>query len=584
VGKKGVRIVGSRPPIRVKPSPFIRGIAPYRVPKPGAPVDLCLDANEGALPPADVVRALDPISPGVVRSYPDARPLEEVLAGKFGVGLDNILVTAGGDDAINRLCRAVLFPGQEMIVPVPTFTMLHHFGTLTGATLITMPWVGDAYPVEEVCRAVGPNTAVITAVSPNNPTGAVIRAEDLDRLSQVAPRAVLLCDFAYIEFADEDLTARALSLPNAVVVKTLSKAYGLAGLRVGYVLGPAEIIEWMRTAGGPYGVARPSLAMAEARLREGEADVAAYIRQVRRERGRLEEMLAQWGANVEPSQGNFVFTRFTNALWVRDSLAGLGIAVRAFPDAPGLADALRITCPGGETDFERLCGALDTILRPEALLFDMDGVLADVSQSYRQAIIATAESYGVTLQQAEVTAAKVAGKSNNDWHLTRRLLAERGVDAPLDEVTRRFEALYQGSPENPGLRTKERLLIGKEVLTALTSKVKLGVVTGRPRSDAERFLREKGIEEIIPAVVCMEDAPLKPSPEPVRLAMERLGVKRSWMLGDTADDVAAARAAGLVPLGVVAPGDPIEGAAEKLTAAGAARVLRQASDVEDLLP
>ena len=576
--------MGSRSPIRIKPSPFLRGIAPYRVPKAGAPVDLCLDANEGAVPPAGVVRALDPISPGVVRSYPDSRPLEEMLARRIGLELDRILVTAGGDDAINRLCRAVLFPGREMIIPVPTFTMLHHFGALAGATVVTVPWAGSAYPVEEVERAVGPDTAVITVVSPNNPTGAVIGAGDLDRLSRAAPGAVLLCDFAYVEFAEEDLTDRALGLPNAVVVRTLSKAYGLAGLRVGYALGSAEIIEWMRTAGGPYGVARPSLALAEARLRDGETDVTAYIRKVKGERGRLEDQLTRLGARVEPSQGNFVFARVTDALWARDALAGQGIAVRAFPGAPGLADALRITCPGNERDFDRLCEALATALRPDALLFDMDGVLADVSQSYRQAILATAESYGVTLQTAEVTVAKIAGKSNNDWHLTRRLLAERGVDAPLDEVTRRFEALYQGTPEAPGLREKERLLIGKEVLTALASRVKLGVVTGRPRSDAERFLREKGIEELIPAVVCMEDAPLKPSPDPVRLAMERLGARRAWMVGDTADDVAAARAAGLVPLGVVAPGDSVEGAAEKLTAAGAARVLRQASDVEDLLP
>lgn len=576
--------MGSRSPIQSKPSPFLRGIAPYRVPKAGAPVDLCLDANEGAFPPTDVVRALAPISPGVVRSYPDARPLEEMLAGRLGLEPDRVLVTAGGDDAINRLCRAVLYPGREMIIPVPTFTMLHHFGALAGAELVTVPWAGGAYPVEEVERAAGSDTAVITVVSPNNPTGAVIGAEGLDRLSRAAPGAILLCDFAYVEFAEEDLTDRALGLPNAVVVRTLSKAYGLAGLRVGYALGPAEVIEWMRTAGGPYGVARPSLALAEARLREGETEVTTYIRRVKRERGRLEDLLTRLGAGVEPSQGNFVFARVADPIWIRDALAGLGIAVRAFPGAPGLVDALRITCPGNENDFDRLSEALATALRPDALLFDMDGVLADVSQSYRQAILATAESYGVTLQPVEVTAAKVAGKSNNDWHLTRRLLAERGVDAPLDEVTRRFEALYQGTLEEPGLRVKERLMIGKEVLTALASRVKLGVVTGRPRSDAERFLREKDIEELVPVVVCMEDAPLKPSPEPVRLAMERLGVRHAWMVGDTADDVIAARAAGLVPLGVVAPGDSVEGSAEKLTAAGAARVLRQASDVEDLLP
>ena len=577
--------MGKSPADRPQPSPFLEGICSYRVAKAGAPVDLRLDANEGAPPPASLLKALEAHSTDVVRRYPDARALETRLAKRLGVEVERVLVTAGGDEAINRLSRAVLAPGRVMINAVPTFVMLDHFARLAGGTVIEVPCDGPAYPTDAVIARITPKTALIAVVSPNNPTGAVIEAGALERLSRAAPHAVILLDLAYTEFADEDLTGAALRLPNVVVVRTFSKAYGLAGLRVGYAAGPAEIVDWMRTAGGPYGVARPSLAIAEARLRDAqEEEVDACIRQVKAERTRLEGLLRELGIDVAPSQGNFVFARFGDALWVRDALAGLGIAVRAFPGAPYLEDAVRVTCPASEPDFERLHEAVRTALAPEAILFDMDGVLADVSQSYRQTILATAESYGVTVTTDEVTEAKLRGQSNNDWILTHRLLGERGVETTLEEVTLRFEALYQGTDAEPGLRIRERLMIEPERLEALSRKVTLAVVTGRPRSDAARFLDEKGVGRHFSTVVCMEDAPPKPSPAPVKLALERLGLRNAWMVGDTADDIRAARGASVVPIGVAAPGDAFERTEERLTAAGAARVLRQVHELEGLLP
>src|SRR5438309_659674 len=121
-------------------------------------------------------------------------------------------------------------------------------------------------------------------------------------------------------------------------------------------------------------------------------------------------------------------------------------------------------------------------------------------------------------------------------------------------------------------------------LERLFKRLPLAVVTGRPRKEARWFLERTEIADLFRAVVCMEDAARKPDPEPVRLALERLGVRRAWMVGNTPDDIRAAAGAGVVPLGVVAPGDDLTATAAALTDAGAARVLDRVADLEELLP
>lgn len=574
--------VSSESPV---PVPMLSGATAYSPPRHPAPVDLHLDGNEGAAPPEALLAALQGLGSDLLRRYPDARPLERELAARFGVDPARVIVTAGGDDGLERAVRAVVGPGRTLVLPVPSFEMLARFAGLAGGDVIEVPWpAGTPYPIDAVLAVTGPATGAVAVVSPNNPTGAVATADDVLRIARALPHALILADLAYVEFADEDPTPRLLDQPNVAVFRTLSKAWGLAGLRVGYAIAPERVAGWMRITGLPYPVARPSLALAGARLSTGGSAVDGFVAEVRRERDCLTASLVRLGALPFPSQANFVLARFVDATWVRDGLAGLGIAVRAFPDSPSLKDCLRITCPGDTGAFDRLQRALAAVLNPEALLFDMDGVLVDVGESYRVAIVVAAAGFGVTLTADVVAQAKRAPGSNNDWVVTRRLLAERGVEASLEAVKERFEAAYQGTSTTPGLWTRERLAVPHEVLERLAIRMPLAIVTGRPRADAERFLRHAGVDGLFRAIVCMEDAPAKPDPAPVELALRRLGVSRAWMLGDAPDDVRAARGAEVVPVGVVMPGADAADAGAALLSAGAARVLTGVSLVEEVLP
>ncbi len=563
-------------------SPLLAGVERYDPPRHPAPVDLRLDGNEGAAPSSAALEAIAAAGPELLRRYPSTQGLEARIAGRIGLDPGRVLVTAGADDALERAIRSVLGPGRELLLPVPTFEMIERYAGLTGCEVRPVRWLGGPFPIEEMLGAVSGRTATIAVVTPNSPTGLVVGEEDLRRLATAAPRALLLVDLAYVEFADSDPTAAVLELPNAVVARSMSKAWGLAGARVGWAAGPRELIDWLRAAGHPYAVSGPSLAAAEERLEE-EREVRAFVARVREQREPLCELLRELGADPLPSQANFALAGFEDASWVRDALAGLGIAVRAFPGRDDLRDRLRITVPGDPGGWERLEHGLRTALDPEAILFDVDDTLADVGGSYRAATIATAESFGARITPEQITAAKAAGNANNDWELTWRLLEEAGREATLEEVTARFEELYQGAPGRPGLRDRETALVERPTLERLAARVRLGVVTGRPRRDAEQFLREQGIEDLFGAVVTMNDAPLKPDPAPVRLALERLGVERAWLVGDTPDDVRAARSAGVVPLGAIAPADDPAVARRALFAAGAARVLANAGQIEEVI-
>lgn len=490
------------------PSPLLKGLTPP-MPRRKVAIDLPLDGNEGAVPTTELYTELLTRGAGPLHRYPDAHELEAVLGKRLGVGPDQVLVTAGADEALDRVCRALLGPGREIVLPVPTFEMLHRYPVLADGEIVRVNWSPEApYPIDAVLAAITPKTAIVAIVSPNNPTGATARFSDLKRLSIAAPHALLLVDLAYAEFTDQDLTDDALWIPNALVLRTLSKAYGLAGLRVGYCAGSAEVIRWLRTAGAPFSVSGPSLALALAALERGDAAMRRSVARVREERDQLFDLMRELGGTAYRSQANFVLVRHRKSVWIEDALAGLGISVRSFPHREELAQALRITCPCDERGYARLAAGLRTALHPEALLFDYGGVIA---------------------------------------------LA------------------------NAALQPRKALLL------RLAEKLPLAIVADRPRAEVDRFVAQHGLETIFSEIVAHEDAPLGPKSVLVQRALEKVHREHAWLVGDTPDDLVAAREARVVPIGFAPAGAEHDAARAALQAGGAARILDDFEQLEALL-
>lgn len=533
-----------------------------------------LSMNEGAPPPKRCMRVLERLGPALLRKYADPAPLEEAYAAHIGTSPGNVLATTGADDAIDRVCRAFLAPGQELVYPTPTFEMVPACARMAGGEIVPVEYEWGTLPVAGILGAVSDRTGIVAVLTPDNPTGRAFTTGSLLQLADaLPPHVTLMADLAYAEFADEDPTAALLELPCAIMVRTLSKAWGLAGMRVGFAVGAKERIDVLRGFGGPYAVTGPSIAVALDQLRNGVEHMRRFVGEVRGGRAKLASAVRAAGGVPEPSQTNFVLASFPDARWILRGMAAQGIRVRHFAHLP---EYVRITVPRDEAEFRRVGRALACLDAPEAVLFDMDGVLADVRRSYREAIARTCALYGVEVGSGEIAAVKAEGDANDDWAVTRKLLARAGVEAPLAEVRRRFEKLYQGTERSPGLRRHETLIPDRALLERLALSYRLGVVTGRPRRDAGRFLREQGVRDLFSAVVCREDGPLKPDPAPVRIAMELLETRSAWMLGDTPDDVRAAVAAGVVPVGVARGGGAAEWGA--LEEAGAARVVEANTD------
>ena len=346
----------------LRPSGVMEGVRAYAPPPPTPPGALKVDFNEGPIAAERVRTALASVSCDELRRYPDARALTAALADRWGVGEDRVLVTAGGDDALFRICRAMLDPSRSAVMTDPTFEMIPKYAQLTGASLRRVPWLGGAFPVQDVLNATDDTTGAVFIVSPNNPTGLVVSAAEVREIAVARPGTLVVLDAAYGEFDPNDPTQACLDMDNVVVVRTFSKAYGLAALRVGYAIGTAQVIQWLRGAGNPFPCAQPSLAGAIDALGD-HASLDARVAQITREREALLHLLREHGIASPQSLGNFVLAPLGEAAdGIDASLRAQGVLVRRFIAPSPVAGALRITCPGNGAEFDRLMAALRTSL------------------------------------------------------------------------------------------------------------------------------------------------------------------------------------------------------------------------------
>jgi histidinol-phosphate aminotransferase len=323
-------------------------------------VELDLSANTnlwGACPPAvDVLRG-DP-SPG---SYPTpyADELKRAISETWGVAPGAVVTGCGSDDLIDSAIRAFCEPGAVVAFPAPTFPMIDVFAAMNDAVARPVPLAPDGSLSGEALRILA-DADVAYVCRPNNPTGSMVPGPQVEELLDRA-RGLVLLDEAYGEFAGESLVGPAVQSGRAVVLRTFSKAYGLAGLRVGYALGPEPLVRVIERSRGPYKVGTRAEQAAAAAMRDGAAWLDETVAAAVHARQDLAKELQGRGLLVRDSQANFVLvgpegggldhgpgtrTGRQTAGWagaVRAALLEQGISVRAFQDLPGMGDAIRVT-------------------------------------------------------------------------------------------------------------------------------------------------------------------------------------------------------------------------------------------------
>jgi histidinol-phosphate aminotransferase len=345
---------GDRSSIR----PTLAGLVPY---EPGKPVEevqreLGLDrvvklaSNEGPYGPFPAAReAIAHASPELNR-YPDggAWRLRNALATRHGVGFENVTVCAGADAVIGFVCMATLDPGDEVVTGWPSFPSYVLDPLKLGAVPVRVSLRDDRFDLEGLLSAVTPRTKLVFVAAPNNPTGTTTNRAELEAyFDDVPPHVLTILDQAYFEYVqDEDypdaIEEFAKEGRNVLVLRTFSKIFGLAGLRVGYGIGPADVVTAIGKVRRAFDVGSSGQEAALASL--GEPDEIARRRSANREAmASLQRVLRGHGLEpAGPAVANFLFVRVGDAQAVAEALVHQGVIVRAMGPF-GAPDALRIT-------------------------------------------------------------------------------------------------------------------------------------------------------------------------------------------------------------------------------------------------
>lgn len=338
------------------------GYAPGEQPKPGEPV-IKLNTNENPYPPSPkVFEAIAAIGADALRRYPQpmADDFRRVAARVHGVTPDQILAGNGSDDILQIVLRSYCGPGDALASPDPTYSLYPVLAELADVKFVTVPW-GEGWSLpSDALLATAPRA--IFFANPNAPSGTWVSPDDVAALASRTD-ALVLVDEAYVDFAESSCLGLVADHRNVLVSRTLSKGYGLAGLRFGYAIAHPSVIEQMAKVKDSYNCDAIAIAAATAAL-DDEAYAHEQWARVKRERARVTDELSRRGFAVIPSRGNFVLATLPGAACAKPVYEGMkarGVLVRFF-DKPGLNDKLRITI-GTPDENAAMLAALDASLR-----------------------------------------------------------------------------------------------------------------------------------------------------------------------------------------------------------------------------
>lgn len=330
------------PPVRLRPE--IVALSAYKQGRQADASAFKLSSNENPFPVHPAVMAA--IAGATPNRYPDATALtvRERLAERHGVSPDEVIVGAGSVSILLQLIQAACGSGDEAIYAWRSFEAYPLLTTIAGATAVPVPLTDDfRHDLAAMAAAITDRTRILLVCSPNNPTGTTVSADEFAAFMKVVPRDLLVVlDEAYAEFVRDQAAVNGDRLigryPNLVILRTFSKAYGLAGLRVGYAVGPRTVIDAARSTQIPLSVTEVAQRAVLAAL-DHEAELLAQLDELVARRDRVEQALREQGWAVPPSEGNFVWLPTgERTVEVAERFEKAGIIGRAFP-----GDGIRIS-------------------------------------------------------------------------------------------------------------------------------------------------------------------------------------------------------------------------------------------------
>ncbi len=555
----------------------------YPVPLYDRDWDLKIDSNENNYGPSPkVIEALKNCNYKQISFYPFYGKLSHKIADFYGANINNIKVTNGADEAIQGIIQTYLEQDEALLTLDVSFEMPVIYTKIQGGKIIKVPfkekWI---FPIDDFVSSIDDSVKIIYIASPNNPTGSVIEYNDLIRILEKAKNQVVIIDETYANYSDNTFKNLVNDYDNVFLVRSFSKDFALAGLRLGCIISNEANIKNLKKVISPYSVNSFAILAGLSAL-----DDYPYFLNIKNEVNASKAELALFfeslGAIVYASNANFLLANFKEkAEFIYNKLKNNKITVKLFKEGSGLKNHLRVTIPT-----KKGVESIKNILKKKtALVFDMDGVLIDARNSYRKAVEKTYEKYtGKTISHDEIQNAKNMGGLNNDWDLTQYFLKKAGYDIPYENIVETFNDFYWNNAK--GFINNEELLFDKELFEELSQEYNLSIFTGRLKHEALFAVEKFKLDSIFYPIITTDDIPEgmgKPNPYGLNLTRQNIIAEKFYYFGDTPDDMKAAKDAGYIGIGVLPPQDKSSELESILKSNGAKLVIKSVNDIKNIL-
>lgn len=567
----------------IEPREELKNINPYETASYPENWDMKLDSNENYIGPSTkVLNVFKNLSEHDISHYPCYGKLYDRLEKLFDANKECIALTNGADEALFAAINTYISKNDCILNVTPSFSMPKIYAKSVGACYVEIPYEEKwEYPFTAIKAALSKGVKALIITTPNNPTGDLVAKEQIEEILKNYQETLVILDETYANYSGQNNLDLVNKYNNLIIIKSFSKDYALAGLRLGCLISQKENINNLKKVISPYNVNSAAVEAACASL--DDENYIAYVKdEILRSRACLCEELRNLNVVVYRSYANFVLADFGESVkTVFNILEENKIAVKSFESNDCLKNCLRITVPTYSA-----VSRLISLLQPkDTLVFDMDGVMLDVSTSYFAAIKYTYKHFtGKDLSDEQIHETRKLGGLNNDWDLTQFLIKQSGFDFSYDEIVQVFQKQYWD--DGRGSINNEELLISPELLKELSLKYNLAVFTGRPRDEALYTLKKFGIEEYFSKIITMDDVPTdrqKPHTNGLQMIKDSLLTKNIIYFGDTVDDAKCAYDFGAYGVGVLPPSNKTEEYTALLKERGSKAVIENINELTTIL-